>query len=68
MNPSLPYDSRHHRAGTVAASGRCSQHGQHTCPDPAIASFQDRHGRWQSGCDRAVRELVARGEITPPTK
>jgi len=30
-----------------------------------VVSFQDRHGEWQSGCARALEELVERGEIEP---
>lgn len=65
MNTTRPYDQRHHRPGTVAAQGRCSQHGRDSCIEDPVASFQDRHGRWQSGCQRAVLELSARGETSP---
>ena len=34
MNESHPYDARLHRPRTVAASGRCSQHGVDTCDLP----------------------------------
>ena len=68
MNESFPYDANYHRAGTIAASGRCSQHGVDSCSEPAIISFQDRHMRWQSGCQRALGELVARKEISPPNE
>jgi hypothetical protein len=29
-------------------------------------SFRDRHGRWQSGCELALKQLVERGEIAEP--
>lgn len=66
MNESYPFEARHHSSGSVAATGRCSQHGVDTCSEPAVISFQDRHLRWQSGCGRALDELVARGEVSPP--
>jgi hypothetical protein len=65
MSPSLPYDVRHHRPGTAAAAGHCSWHGT-TCSESPVISFQDSHGWWQSGCQRALDELVSRGEISPP--
>ncbi len=69
-NPSYPFDADLHDAGSVAASGRCSQHAtdsadRGTCTGEAVVSFQDRHGRWQSGCTRALEQLVERGEIEP---
>ena len=67
MNRSFPYDPTRHHRETVAASGRCSQHGKDTCSEPPVISFQDRHMRWQSGCQRALVELVFRSEIVPPT-
>lgn len=66
MNPWHPYGSAFHRPGSVAAQGRCSQHGVDSCEQEPVVSFQDRHGRWQSGCQRALEELTARGEISPP--
>ena len=60
MHEALPYDARHHRQGTVAAAGHCSWHGTRARRHPVI-SFQDSHGWWQSGCQRALDELVARG-------
>jgi hypothetical protein len=66
MNPSRPYERAYHGPGSVAAQGRCSQHGVDSCEEEPVVSFQDRHGRWQSGCQRALTELTARGEITPP--
>lgn len=65
VHESYPYDAKRHRAGSVAAQGRCSQHGVNSCSEPPIVSFQDRHDRWQSGCARALKELTARGEISP---
>jgi hypothetical protein len=35
------------------------------CDDVAVVSFQDGHGRWQSGCQRALEDLVAHAEIEP---
>jgi hypothetical protein len=69
-NRSYPYDKDLHQPGSVAASGGCSQHGtgsdeRGTCAGDAVVSFQDRHGRWQSGCSLALEQLVERGEIEP---
>jgi hypothetical protein len=66
VHDSFPYDAKYHRPGSVAAQGRCSQHGVDSCSEPPVISFQDRHNRWQSDCERALRELVDRGEINPP--
>ena len=68
VDESFPYEARYHRPSSVAAAGRCSQHGVDSCEETPIISFQDRHNRWQSGCQRALDELVARGEIAPPTE
>ena len=70
MNPSYPYDPDLHQPGSVAARGRCSWHGAEDttetgCEGEAVVSFQDRQGRWQSGCHRAFEDLVAREEIQP---
>lgn len=70
MNPSYPYDAELHEPGSVAASGRCSQHDpdspeRDTCAGEAVVSFQDQEGRWQSGCSTALEQLVERGEIEP---
>jgi hypothetical protein len=70
VNRSYPYDADLHRPGSVAAAGGCSQHGtasadSGTCTGEAVVSFQDRHGRWQSGCSLALEQLVERGEIEP---
>jgi hypothetical protein len=62
----LPYDARHHRAGTVSNDGRCSWHGVDTCTETPVISFQDRQGRWQAGCPRALEELTSRGEMIRP--
>ncbi len=66
VNQSFPYDPSRHQRDTVAAAGRCSQHGQDACSEEPVISFQDRRQRWQSGCERALAELVFRGEIVPP--
>ena len=66
VNPSYPYAASRHHRDTVAASGRCSQHGKDACDQPPVVSFQDRNMRWQSGCERALAELVFRREIVPP--
>ncbi len=63
----IPYDGAFHGPATLAASGGCSWHGR-TCSGPPEISFEDAHGWRQSGCGRAVRELVARGELTWPPK
>lgn len=34
--------------------------------DPSVSSFADRSGDRQSGCKRAFRELVGRGEMSDP--
>lgn len=68
VNRSFAYAASRHHRDTVAASGRCSQHGKDLCSEPPVVSFQDRNGRWQSGCERALTELVFRGEILPPAE
>ena len=71
MNPSYPFDPDLHRPGSVAAQGRCSWHdadddaAEVGCDGDAVVSFQDRHGHWQSGCQRALEDLVTREEIQP---
>ena len=70
MNPSYAYDPGMHQPGSVAARGKCSQHGEGgadrgTCAGEPVVSFQDRNGRWQSGCSLALEQLVERGEIQP---
>ena len=70
MNDSYPYDPDLHEKGSVAAEGHCSQHGRDSaergfCTGEPVVSFQDRHGRWQSGCSLALEQLVERGEIAP---
>ena len=69
-NKSYPYDPDLHDKGSVAAQGICSQHGRDSadrgsCAGEPVVSFQDRHGRWQSGCSVALKQLVERGEIEP---
>jgi len=70
MNPSYPFDPELHSPGSVAARGRCSWHGadgvtEAACPGEAVVSFQDQSGNWQSGCQRALEDLVERGQIQP---
>ena len=70
MNPSYPYDPELHEAGSVAAQGECSVHEKDAeqpsgCTSAAVVSFEDRDGRWQAGCSRALEQLVERGEIQP---
>ena len=70
MNPSYPFDADLHAPGSVAAQGRCSQHGpgsadRETCAGEAVVSFKDRNDQWQSGCSLALEQLVERGEIAP---
>jgi hypothetical protein len=70
MNPSYPYDPELHPAGSEAARNRCSFHLQdgesgESCEGEPVVSFQDGDGQWQSGCARALRQLVDRGEIEP---
>lgn len=70
MNPSFPFDPDLHRPGSVAGRGGCSWHGAEGAAEPGcegepVVSFQDRSGNWQSGCQRALEELVDREEIQP---
>ena len=70
LNPSYPYDPDLHEEGSAAAQGRCSYHGQAgtegaACAGEAVVSYQDENGTWQSGCSKALEELVDRGEIAP---
>lgn len=73
MNLSYAYDPDRHEDGSPAAGGRCSHHarGEETgaggpdCTGEAVVSFQDRDGEWQSGCSRALEQLVEAGEIEP---
>lgn len=70
MNLSRAYDPQLHEAGTRAARGHCSHHspdaeGSGPCAGEAVVSFQDRDGRWQSGCSLALEQLVEKGEIEP---
>jgi len=70
VNPSFPFDPDLHDPGSVAARGGCSWHGaegaaEAGCEGEPVVSFQDRHGRWQSGCQRALEDLVGREEIQP---
>ena len=70
MNQSQTFDPELHEAGSPAAGGQCSSHASGSgaagdCAGQAVVSFQDREGRWRSGCPRALEELVERGEIEP---
>jgi hypothetical protein len=70
VNPSYPFDPDRHRPGTVAAQGRCSWHGgggatETGCAGEPVVSFQDTGGQWQSGCQRALEDLVEREDIEP---
>jgi hypothetical protein len=70
MNQSVSFDPDLHHPDSVAGRGRCSWHGaegeeEAGCQSEPVVSFQDRHGRWQSGCQRALEDLVSRGEIQP---
>jgi len=70
MRPSYPFDPELHRPGSVAARGRCSWHGSEGeseagCEQEPVVSFQDAQGGWQSGCQRALEDLVEREEIEP---
>jgi hypothetical protein len=70
MNASYPFDPALHRPGSVAAGGRCSWHVAGGATDPGcdgepVVSFQDPNGEWQSGCQRALEDLVSREEIAP---
>jgi hypothetical protein len=68
MNPSLAYDPDLYEPGSMAASGRCSEHdgqAEGSCAGEAVVSFQDQQGTWQSGCSLALEQLVERGEIAP---
>ena len=63
MNELRPYDAAFHDTNSIAAGGRCSQHGVDSCDATPVISFVDVHNRRQSGCSRAARELLDRGEI-----
>jgi hypothetical protein len=70
MNPSYPHDPELHEPGSIAARGGCSYHAESradpgTCTGEAVVSFEDADGRWQSGCQRALEQLVERGAIEP---
>jgi hypothetical protein len=70
MNSSHTFDPELHEPGSAAAQGRCSHHaredgGGDACAGAAVVSFQDRDGRWQSGCSLALEQLVEKGEIEP---
>jgi hypothetical protein len=70
MNESQTYDPQLHEAGSPASQGQCSHHARDDgaasrCEGEAVISFQDRDGRWQSGCSLALEQLVESGEIEP---
>jgi hypothetical protein len=73
MNPSFPFDPDLHDPGSPAGGGRCSWHGtdgaggagRDGCDEEPVVSFRDRDGHWQSGCQRALEDLVDSGEIQP---
>ena len=70
MNPSYPFDPELHARDSVAARGGCSWHGaggavESGCAGEPVVSFRDVQGNWQSGCQRALEELVERDEIEP---
>lgn len=70
VNPSQVFDADLHEAGSTSAQGRCSYHapsgeGGSQCAGEAVVSFQDRDGRWQSGCSLALEQLVEQDEIEP---
>lgn len=70
MRPSYVFDPDLYQPGSIAAQGGCSHHaeGGHdagACTDEAVVSFRDSHDAWQSGCSRALEELVTSGEIEP---
>ncbi len=70
MNTSYPYDPDLHEAGSLAAQGGCSYHAHDTpksarCAGPAVVSYADSEGQWQSGCSLALEQLVERGHVTP---
>jgi hypothetical protein len=70
MSPSYPFDPALHRPGSVAARGGCSWHGaegaaEAGCAGEPVVSFEDGRGQWQSGCQRALEELVSRQKIQP---
>jgi len=70
MNQSQTYDPKFHEAGAPASRGQCSHQARDAeaaaaCAGEAVISFQDRDGRWQSGCSLALKQLVEKGEIEP---
>jgi hypothetical protein len=69
VNLSQVFDPDLHEADSIAAQGQCSHHARGgergPCTNEAVVSFQDRNGRWQSGCSLALEQLVEQGEIEP---
>lgn len=57
-----------HASGSGRASTRSvgCRNAVDSCAEEPVVSFRDGHGRWQSGCcQRALRELTAKGEVSP---
>ena len=70
MNLSQTFDPELYEPSSTAAQGQCSHHAPDgeaagPCAGEAVVSFQDRDGRWQSGCSLALEQLVDQGEIEP---
>jgi hypothetical protein len=71
MNPSYPFEPNLHPPNSIAPRGRCSWRGAEGggrdvgCEGEAVVSFQDEHGHWQAGCQRALEDLITRGAIQP---
>ena len=66
--PVRAFDPELHAPGTTAARGGCSHHedgGDSACTGEAVVSFRDTAGRWQSGCPRALEQLVDSGSVQP---
>lgn len=61
--PIHPYDPRLHAPGSIAASGRCSQHGTDVCDLKPVMSFTDALGRRQSGCFRVLEAMLDRSQL-----
>lgn len=56
-----PFDALWHGVNTTARAEACSWHGPASCDKRPTISFEDAQGRRQSGCERAVQELIASG-------
>ena len=64
MKESHVFDAELHEPGSAAARGECSYHSGE-CGSPAVVSYEDDDGGWQSGCAGALEELVEAGKIEP---